>query len=130
MNENLKQDGLLTTRKKYTPALKTESVRQVAVGAHHSRRPRQSVYLSGLSCRAHMAAGGLLSFSRQGNPMVMPRPKPAEAPSKPNYCPAAAPLPRWKMSAWKWATTSTPTSTSTAATPPSATARPTKLNTN
>ena len=57
------------------------------------------------------------------------RPKPSGARSKPNYCPVAALLTRWKMPASKWSTTSIRTSTWTAATPPSATARPTNSNT-
>lgn len=61
-------------------------------------------------------------------PMTTPRRKPAGAPSKPNYCPAAPPLPRRKKPAWKSPGASTPASTGTVAAPPPATARPTNLN--
>ncbi|MCR5890372.1 transposase [Hymenobacter sp. J193] len=36
MNEKLNPSGLLTTRKKYTPAFKGECVRQVAAGARQT----------------------------------------------------------------------------------------------
>ncbi|MBO3273255.1 IS3 family transposase [Hymenobacter defluvii] len=70
-------------------------------------------------------AHALASYS----PMITPEPRPGGAHSKPNCCPAAAPLLAWKKPDWRSPTTSTPTSTSTAATPPSATARLTNSNT-
>ena len=73
-------------------------------------------------------AGCPASAGRVTPPTTMPRPKPAGARSKPNYCPAAAFLLRWKRPYWKWPTTSIPTSISTAATPPWATAPLINLN--
>jgi putative transposase len=101
----------------------TLTLRQPAAGLIvHADRGSQ--YTSA-ACRARTEqAKGVPSFSRSGNPYDNAQ---AEARSKPNYCPAVAPLLRWKKPVWKSLTTSTPTSTSTA-TPPSATVRPTNLN--